>query len=453
MIKHPDLNSLAKRCPRFASAFPVAVDLPIHMIRIIGDSIVWFFFIEITLSNHDCEQEADTDIARSALLCFVYRVNRNMLLLKEDLLSDDTPRVGTRIVRLSKNWFFCAIVVILLLGYKYPAAGLGVQQFLKPLIFVSMFLIGIRQDFSSLMASIKDYKAIVVCMLNSYLVAPLVGYLLAWMFFGPAGMIYAGVMIGGAVCTTMVSAVVWTGVSKGNESLAIVLSILSSVGCAFLTPCILYFFIHQIIQMSVGKMMTDLLLIMIPPVVLSQFIRCVWKFDYGRVSALSRVFGQLIILSTVLMATSSFTGMRLPLIVSLLMLAFLQFTFIALFSYKVSRLFSPRRNAIAIMYCSTLKSVPAAALIAMTYFTPAAGVYILFYHIVQQVMSQYAAKLINRSDSKIPIQDTGHRASMDTTPCIYAHYVETIRADCHSNETSKRAMDVSAGPQHKQRRK
>ena len=280
----------------------------------------------------------------------------------------------------------------MLTGFQYPETALGIKQLMKPLIFVAMLLMGIRQNFSEMVSAIKNYNAIVFSMFTSYLVSPLMGYLLSKFFFGSQGMIFVGVMIASTVCTTLVSAVVWTAISEGNESLAIVLSIFSSFACVFFTPCILYLFLNQTIEISVVKMIKDLILIMIPPIIIAQIIRYYWKFDFKRFSSFSKILGQIIILSTILLATTSFRGISFSGIFLVLFMAFIHFSSIALFSYHFSAFFTSKKNAIAIMYCSSLKSVPAAALISMTYFEPMASVYILFYHIVQQVMAQITAK-------------------------------------------------------------
>jgi predicted Na+-dependent transporter len=306
--------------------------------------------------------------------------------------------VNTRVVAiqsfLAKNWFFGAMFLILVLGLQFPVIGGTIKPFTKPLIFSAMFVMGIRQDFSAFVSSIKNYKAILFCLFCSFLVMPLLGYAVGKLFFPSNPLMFTGVMISSAVSTTMVSAIVWTSITKGNESLAMVLSIITSIACVFAAPLVLYISLKATIEIPVIKMIKDLFVIIILPVVISQFIRHFLKMDYNRLSKISKVLGQVIILSVILMATSTPKGFGFMVILSVLCAAVIQYLTISIFSFKISRLFSDQADAIAIMYCSSQKALSTAALISMTYFDPATSIYVLVYHIFQQIMGQVTTKIL-----------------------------------------------------------
>jgi len=305
---------------------------------------------------------------------------------------------NTRVVAIqnffAKNWFFGAMFLILVIGLQLPVLGGTIKPFTKPLIFSAMFVMGIRQDFSAFISSIKNLKAILFCLFCSFLVMPLLGYAIGKLFFSTNPLMFTGVMISSAVSTTMVSAIVWTSITKGNESLAMVLSIITSIACVFAAPLVLYVSLKATIEIPVIKMIKDLFIIIILPVVVSQMIRHFLKVDYKKLSKISKVLGQVIILSVILMATSTPKGFGIMVILSVLCAAVIQYLTISIFSYKVSRLFSDKVDAIAIMYCSSQKALSTAALISMTYFDPATSIYVLVYHIFQQIMGQVTTRIL-----------------------------------------------------------
>ena len=303
-------------------------------------------------------------------------------------------RMDTIRVFLTKNWFFGAMFLVLLFGLQFPVLGGSIKPYTKPLIFSAMFVMGIRQDFSSFVSSIKNFKAILFCLFSSFVVMPLLGYAIGKLFFSSNPLMFTGVMISSAVSTTMVSAIVWTSITKGNESLAMVLSIITSIACVFAAPLVLYVSLKATIEIPVVKMIKDLFMVIIFPVVISQIIRHFLKMDYKKLSKISKIMGQVIILSVILMATSTPKGFGLTVILSVLCAAVIQYLTISIFSYKASRLFNDKGNAIAIMYCSSQKALSTAALISMTYFDPATSIYVLVYHIFQQIMGQVTTKIL-----------------------------------------------------------
>ena len=305
---------------------------------------------------------------------------------------------NTRVVAIqnffAKNWFFGAMFLILVVGLQLPVLGGTIKPFTKPLIFSAMFVMGIRQDFSAFISSIKNYKAILFCLFSSFIVMPLLGYAIGKLFFSSNPLMFTGVMISSAVSTTMVSAIVWTSITKGNESLAMVLSIITSIACVFAAPLVLYVSLNATIEIPVIKMIKDLFVVIILPVVISQIIRHFLTMDYKKLSKISKILGQIIILSVILMATSTPKGFGIMVILSVLCAAVIQYLTISIFSYKLSRLFSDKVDAIAIMYCSSQKALSTAALISMTYFDPATSIYVLVYHIFQQIMGQVTTRIL-----------------------------------------------------------
>lgn len=299
---------------------------------------------------------------------------------------------------IKKNWFFIAIFFVLIIGLPNPDLGKTIKPFTKPLIFCALLAMGLRQNFSSLMSSLKDYKAIYFCILTSFVFAPLVGFILGNIFFSSNHLMFVGVMIASSVSTTLVSSIVWTNITKGNESLAMVLTTTTSILFVFVAPLILYITLNTSINIPILSMVQNLFIAILSPIILAQIIRYFIKIDYNRLSNPTKIVGQSIILSIILMATSSAKGLDLSTIMTVIVSVSIQYIITALFSYNVSSLFTDKKNAIAIMYCSSQKALPNAALISMTFFDPATSIYILVYHIFQQIMGGFTIKILVKEE-------------------------------------------------------
>lgn len=223
---------------------------------------------------------------------------------------------------------------------------------------------------------------------------PALGYLIGKIFFPTDQLMFTGVMISSAVSTTMVSAIVWTGITKGNESMAMVLSIITSIACVFAAPFILYFSLKSTVVIPVANMIQNLFVVIILPVILAQVMRRFLNVDNGKLANISKILGQVIILAVILMATSTPKGPEATVILMVVVAAILQYVIISTFSYSTSRFFTDKENGIAIMYCSSQKALSTAALISTSYFDSATGIYVLVYHIFQQIMGQVTAKFL-----------------------------------------------------------
>lgn len=91
------------------------------------------------------------------------------------------------------------------------------------MIVASMLLIGLRLDLREILTAFTDLRAVCLCLAFGFVLKPLLGWILAALFFRHSVDLYLGVMLAGAVPTTQVSSVVWTDFSRGNRALAVVL--------------------------------------------------------------------------------------------------------------------------------------------------------------------------------------------------------------------------------------
>lgn len=327
-------------------------------------------------------------------IALLFKQGNSVLLNLRDTFSNLRITKYNLLKFLRNNWFFTAIFFMLVVGLPNPDLGKTIKPLTQPLIFCALFAMGLRQNFSTLIDSIKNFEAIIFCLITSFIFSPLIGFILGKIFFSSNELMFAGVMIASSVSTTLVSSIVWTNITNGNESLAMVLTTITSISFVFISPFILYLSLNTSINVPIFKMFHDLCFVILSPIIIAQIVRHLIKIDYDRFSKLTKTIGQIIILAIILMATSSAQGIGFSTILTVVMVVSFHYTITALFSYNLSLFYTDKKNAIAIMYCSSQKALPNAALISMTFFDPSTSIYILIYHIFQQIMGQITTKIL-----------------------------------------------------------
>ena len=139
-----------------------------------------------------------------------------------------------------KHWFLIALLTALFSGYyfSHPFASLASVGWLKwSIVSLTMFLMAwplalgnFQQAFS------RPVAPLLACALN------LIGIpLLVWPLVGLVGMeLGPGMMIAAATPCTLASAAVWTRRAGGDDSVAIVVTIITNSTCFFVMPFWIY---------------------------------------------------------------------------------------------------------------------------------------------------------------------------------------------------------------------
>jgi sodium/bile acid cotransporter 7 len=135
-----------------------------------------------------------------------------------------------------KNWFLVALMVTLLAGYhcSEPLSWLSSLNWLKwSTVAVTMFLMAWPLAFGSLQRTIsRPVAPLLACLLNSAVIP-----LIVWpLVRGVGGDLGAGMMIAAATPCTLASAAVWTRRAGGDDSVAIMVTILTNASCFLVMP-------------------------------------------------------------------------------------------------------------------------------------------------------------------------------------------------------------------------
>jgi len=173
-----------------------------------------------------------------------------------------------------KYWFLIALIFLLVSGYfaSSSLAWLGDWDEIKwVVIFITMFLMSWPLSFSHFNSNLtKPGPAILATILNIGIIP-----LIAWPLAGLAGSeLGPGILIAAATPSTLASAAVWTRRALGNDSVAIIVTIITNASCFFVLPFWIYLQTGSRIDASLLRVtIVKLLFFVVRPMGLAQLAR------------------------------------------------------------------------------------------------------------------------------------------------------------------------------------
>jgi len=176
---------------------------------------------------------------------------------------------------LTQQWFLALLFFMVGLGLLYPQPGMWVNRSVgtTPFVFVLLFLTSMAFDVSQLLAGFRKPLAIVLSLSGTYLFMPALLYAAAW----PLGLetpLGVGLVVMGAVPTTLASAAVWTRLAGGNAALCVAMVVISNALNCLVAPLVLHVTLGQVIDRPLLPIVQELVLIVLLPLALGQLTAC-----------------------------------------------------------------------------------------------------------------------------------------------------------------------------------
>ena len=208
---------------------------------------------------------------------------------------------------LKRHWFLLAMAAAVILGSLVPQGGQGLLKsgFAIPLLVaVVLGISGFTLDTSRLLPQARNLWPVLLALATTYAAAPLAAYVLAkaWgpEIAGPGseGLFFLeAMMILAAQAGTLASALAMTAIARGNQELALLITVLSSILTAVLTPLVLEFSLGKIVDVPFASIMLRMLLIVVLPIFVGQIARrLLWQRARKAMPAV-RILPRVIILS------------------------------------------------------------------------------------------------------------------------------------------------------------
>jgi solute carrier family 10 (sodium/bile acid cotransporter), member 7 len=321
---------------------------------------------------------------------------------------------------LAKRWFLLALVAGVLWAVAFPGAPGPAVRLLPPqaVVALALFLMAWGLESRSLGRSLLRPLPALWATAISYGAAPLLAWLCAWLLPVPPDFRVGLVIIASVPCT-LASAVLWTRMAGGNEAVALLTVLLTTATSWLVTPLWLAPLAGATpLSIDTARMMRELLLFLVLPVVLGQALRAAPVLARAalRLRPVLSVVAQLLILAIILKAAVSL-GERLQersavvapgpllLIAAACVAPHLGALFTGLVTSRALRFDRPTRIAVA--FACSQKTLPVALLLFESYFKqeyPLAVLPLVFYHVGQLAVDTLVAdRLRERGPAAKPV--------------------------------------------------
>ena len=182
-----------------------------------------------------------------------------------------------------KRWFLIALAIVLAVGITQSTkleALAGIAAIRYGIVATVMFLMAFPLNASAIWKSMRNpWPPLLACLLNFGLL-PLVAWGISIGLSESLGLseqMALGIYVAASTPCTLASASVWTRRAGGNDSVAILVTVMTNMVCFFLTPLWLYWMTQgnwpDIPSLSLPNMIMKLALLVVLPMALAQLLR------------------------------------------------------------------------------------------------------------------------------------------------------------------------------------
>ncbi|WP_162006560.1 bile acid:sodium symporter family protein [Roseimaritima sediminicola] len=199
---------------------------------------------------------------------------------------------------LTRHWFLIALAAALSLGFAAaePLSPLaGSEAFRYGVVAVVLLLMGLPLHPESMIRSLRKPVAWILAVVINVAVVPL----LAWA--ASAGLsteLAGGLIVASVVPCTLASASVWTRKAGGDDSVAMMVTVVTNLACFVVAPLWLVMLLGQRVEIDLSDQVVKLGLLVALPLVLAQVLRrlgaAVWADGHRRSLALGAQVGILV---------------------------------------------------------------------------------------------------------------------------------------------------------------
>ena len=155
-------------------------------------------------------------------------------------------------------------------AFRFPGLFIPLESYIVLLLGIVMFGMGITLTPDDFLNVFKKPLLILLGLLLQYSLMPLIAWIVSQLMGLPV-MIAAGLILVGA-CPGGTASNVICYLAKGDVALSITLTSLSTLTAVVMTPLLTWLYIGQEIDVPVKKMMMDILLVVIVPVILGLLV-------------------------------------------------------------------------------------------------------------------------------------------------------------------------------------
>jgi len=176
---------------------------------------------------------------------------------------------------ISKQWFLILLAICLGIGFSLPEplSFVANSAFIRNgILFVVMVLMGWTLQPQSIVRSIRQPVPSLIAILINIAVVPLLAWPVIW--FLPEDLA-GGLIVASLVPCTLASASVWTRSAGGDDSIAMVTTVVTNLACFLVAPIGISLMLQRTVGIDLGSQMQGLFLMVVAPLCLGQGLRLI----------------------------------------------------------------------------------------------------------------------------------------------------------------------------------
>tara|TARA_B100000902_G_scaffold397812_1_gene462691 strand:- start:483 stop:1475 length:993 start_codon:yes stop_codon:yes gene_type:complete len=310
----------------------------------------------------------------------------------------------------ARYWFLVMLVLMIPFGIWFPEGGKTIKStgWVTPtLVGIMMGISGFTLNTSKLQSQAANLGAIGLVLISIYFIAPLTAYCLA-IILQPENNPHflSAVMILAAQASSLASALALTVLSRGNQEIALIFTLLSSSLTVIMTPLILKLSLGANVEFPVVNMTLKMLQVVILPVVLGQIARrFLWKKSQPFIIGI-RFAPQMIILVFVYSGFSVATGQiqgNTEIVLRITLISALLHIILLIWNYSMCLLLRfNSATSTAVVFSGSQKTLPNGIYLWEKFFgdNPIGALPLAIYHLIQLVVDTLLVPFFENRNNK-----------------------------------------------------
>ena len=191
-------------------------------------------------------------------------------------------------MKLSPNTIFISLFFVMVFaGFAFPQLGPILKPFILFPVGLTIFLSMMTQRMEKIISSAFELRKIIIGLFFAFAIMPVICFFIAKTFFKNSPGLAMGLIVMGTVPCSKGAAIMWTGIIKGNSSLALILAVVSLCASVVITPFLIFFFVGTIVSIDLTPIVVTLFMIVILPLVIAILIMKKYKKVISTISPYS----------------------------------------------------------------------------------------------------------------------------------------------------------------------
>jgi sodium/bile acid cotransporter 7 len=177
---------------------------------------------------------------------------------------------------LKSSWFLILLATTLFVGFAFPSELANASKLVpqSAVVAIVMFLMSVSLDSSAMARAIRHPKPVALATAINYALVPLLAWIAARL--QQQDDLALGILVTAAVPSTLASASVWTRRARGNDAVAMLVTMVTNFSCFLVTPALLVLLSGSGTsagQIDAVDLVTKLATVVVFPIVVGQWLR------------------------------------------------------------------------------------------------------------------------------------------------------------------------------------